>query len=211
MIKIIPAILAKSFEEFEDMVRKVEPYVDLVHFDIADGSFVTNKTIDGWSELAKINTKLDFEVHLMVNNPETVIDSWFNTKVKRFLVHSGAVSDFDFLINKINIAGREVGCVFNPKIDYSAVERYIDRFNLFQFMTVDPGYYGAPFLPEVLDKIRRFHTRYPGKSIQVDGGMRPDTIKLAADAGANSAVSGSYIFSKDKDAGKTIKELIEAV
>ena len=206
-MKIIPAILAKIPEEFETMVRKIEPYTDLVHLDIADAGFVPNKTIDGFKELEKIKTKLNFEIHLMVNNPDQVISNWLNTKAIRYLVHWEAASDFDFIINKINVAGHEVGFVFNPQTDYSAVEPYIDRINLVQFMTVDPGFYGSPFLPEVLDKIRDFHIRYPGKQIQVDGGVHSDTIKMIIEAGASSAVLGSHIFSEGRDIGEVLKEL----
>ncbi|TSC90542.1 MAG: ribulose-phosphate 3-epimerase [Parcubacteria group bacterium Gr01-1014_2] len=205
-MKIIPAILAKTPEEFETMVREVEPYTDLVHLDIADEGFVPNKTIDGFKELEKINTKLNFEVHLMVNNPENIIDNWLNTKASRFLVHAEAVSDFDFLINKINMAGREVGCVFNPKTGFSVIDSYVHRINVFQFMTVVPGFYGSPFLPEVLDKIRDFHIRYPDKLIQVDGGMNPETIKLVETSGATSAAVGSYIFQSNN-----VKEALESL
>ena len=196
-MKIIPAILAKTFDEFQSMVKKIEPYTDLVHLDIADEGFVPNKTIDGYEELQKIDTKLNFEIHLMVNNPESVITNWLGTKAIRYLVHSEAITDFDFLINKINVAGREVGCVFNPKTDYSVIEPYINLISLVQFMTVDPGFYGSPFLPEVLDKIRDFHAKYSGKTIQVDGGINPDTIKLVESAGASCAAVGSYIFQSD--------------
>lgn len=205
-MKIIPAILPKTYDEFEAMVRKIEPYTDLVHLDIADGGFVPNKTIDGYEELKKIDTKLNFEIHLMVNDPESIITNWLGTKAIRYLVHSEAVSDFDFLINKINLAGREIGFVFNPKTDYSAAESYINRINLVQFMTVDPGFYGSPFLGEALEKIRDFHAKYPGKTIQVDGGIKPDTIKLVESAGASCAAVGSYIFQSD-NIDKALKEL----
>lgn len=209
MIKIVPAILAKSYEEFESMVRKIEPYTDLVQLDIADGIFVSNKTINGYSEIKKIQTKLNFEVHLMVNNPEAVIGNWLNTKVVRYLVHLEAVTDFEFLINRFNTAGCQAGCVFNPETDYSAVEPHIDRFDLFQFMTVDPGFYGSRFLPEVLEKIRNFHTRYSNKTIQVDGGINPETIKLIRDVGATSAAVGSYIF-KSNNIDEALKRLTMA-
>ncbi|OHB18018.1 MAG: hypothetical protein A2913_00450 [Parcubacteria group bacterium RIFCSPLOWO2_01_FULL_40_65] len=207
MIKVIPAILANTSEEFENMVKKIEPYTDLVHLDIGDGGFVSNKTIDGYKELEKVQTELNFEIHLMVDNPGNLIDNWLSTKAIRYLVHLEAVDDFDFLINKINTAGREVGCIFNPKSNYSAVEPYIDRISLFQFMTVEPGFYGSPFLPEVLDKIRDFHIRYPSKKIQVDGGIKPEIIKLVETAGAISAAVGSYIFKND-NIEKALKELM---
>lgn len=228
MIKIIPAILAKSYEEFESMVRKIEPYSELVHLDIADGEFVPNKTIDGYEELQRINTNLNFEVHLMVKNPESIIDRWLKTKAVRYLVHYESTGELDFLINQVRQNGKELACVLNPQTDYSALEPYIDPvrsrardrvaspedrgaatsngIDLVQFMTVDPGFYGSPFLPEVLEKIRNFHSRYPNKIIQVDGGINPETIKLVEEVGASRAAVGSYIFKSD-NIEKALKEL----
>ena len=206
MIKIIPAILAKTYEEFETMVRKVEPYADLVHLDIADGKFVPSKTINGHEELTKIETKLNFEIHLMINNPESVIGKWLKTKAVRYLIHSESADGLDALINQFKENSKEFGCVLNPQSDYSAIEQYIGRIDIVQFMTVDPGFYGSPFLPDILEKIRNFHIKHPNKIIQVDGGIKPETIKLVQDAGASRAAVGSYIF-QSSDFKKAIEEL----
>ncbi|MEK7659209.1 MAG: ribulose-phosphate 3-epimerase [Patescibacteria group bacterium] len=207
MIKIIPAILAKTYEEFEAMVRKIEPYTDLVHFDIADGEFVPNKTIEGFEEMEKIDTKLNFEIHLMIKNPESVIDRWLKTRAVRYLIHWESTKELETLINQIKGSGKEPGLVLNPETDYSAIEPYLDRIDLVQFMAVDPGFYSSPFLPEVLEKIRNFHGRHPSKKIQVDGGIHSNTIEAVIKAGADLAILGSHIFSEGKDIGEAIKEL----
>lgn len=204
-MKIIPAILAKTFDEFQSMVKKIEPYTDLVHLDIADGEFVPNKTIDGYGELQKINTNLNFEVHLMVKNPENIIDHWLKTKAVRYLVHWESTNEYDAVINSFGMNGKEFGFVFSPGTDYTAIEPCIDKVNLVQFMTVDPGFYGSPFLPEVLEKIRNFHSQYPAKIIQVDGGIKPEIVKLVESAGASRAAVGSYIF-KSGNIEKALKE-----
>ena len=206
-MKIIPAILAKTYEEFETMVRLVEPYTDLVHLDIADGEFVSNKTIDGFEELKKIHTELNFEIHLMIKNPENVIDRWLETKATRFLIHWGSTDDFKNLIKKIRSENREVGGVLNPETNYNVLKSYISELDLVQFMTVDPGFQGSPFLPEVLGKIKSFHIQYPNKAIQVDGGIHSGTVKLVSEAGADSAVLGSHIFSEGRDVGEVLDEL----
>ncbi|MBI4117440.1 MAG: ribulose-phosphate 3-epimerase [Parcubacteria group bacterium] len=205
-MKIIPAILAKTYEEFESMVRKIEPYADLVQLDVADGQFVPNKTIDGYEELMRIETKLDFEIHLMIKNPEKVIGYWLKTPAARYLIHLESAKEPETLINRIKEGGKELGLVLNPETDYSAIEPYLDKIDLVQFMTVDPGFYGSPFLPDVLEKIRNFHGKYPGKIIQVDGGINPETIKLAEEAGASRAAVGSYIF-ESQDIQRALKEL----
>jgi len=207
MIKIIPAILAKTYDEFESMVRKIEPYTNLVHLDVADGEFVPNKTISGYEELKKLNTNLNFEVHLMVKNPEANLSQWLETKASRYLIHWESTQEYDTVINQFGVNGKEFGFVFNPQTDWSALEPYIDRIDLVQFMTVDPGFYGSPFLPDVLEKVRNFHSQYPSKKIQVDGGIHSSTIQLVAEAGAGSAVLGSHIFSEGKDIGEAMKEL----
>lgn len=206
-MKIIPAILAKTSDEFENMVKKIEPYADLVHIDIADGEFVTNKTIDGIEELKKIDTKLDFEIHLMTRNPENSIDKWLDTKAIRYLIHQESAGETDNLIDAIKASGREAGLVLNPPTDFKTIEPYLDKVDLIQFMTVDPGFYGSPFLPEVLEKIRDFHDWHPDKIIQVDGGIHSSTIKLVSEAGVNSAILGSHIFSEGRDIGEVLNEL----
>lgn len=206
MIKIIPAILAKTYDEFESMIRKIEPYADLVHLDITDGEFVPNKTVEGFEELEKIKSKLDFEIHLMINNPETVIGRWLKTRAMRYLIHLESTKELETLINQIKESGKELGLVLNPETDYSSIELYLDRIDLIQFMTVDPGFQGSLFLPEVLEKIGNFHSRYPDKIIQADGGINTETIKLAEETGASRAAVGSHIFKSD-NIEKTIREL----
>lgn len=179
----------------------------MVHIDIADGEFVPNKTIGGIEELQKSETKLDFEVHLMVKNPENMIDKWLGTRAKRFLVHQESTKEMDHLVSMIKAAGREAGGVLNPPTDFKTMEPYLEKLDLVQFMTVDPGFYGSPFLPEVLEKVRKFHDRYPEKPIQVDGGIHSDTIKIVAETGVGSAILGSHIFSEGRDVAEVIKEL----
>lgn len=207
LIKIIPAILAKSYNEFQTMVRAIEPYTDLVHLDIADGQFVPNKTINGFDELSKIDTKLNFEIHLMINRPENVIGRWLKvSKAIRFLIHRESVMELNDLINKIREGGRKIGLVLNPQTSYSAIEPYLDKIDLVQFMTVDSGFQGSPFLPEVLEKIKIFHKRHPDKIIQVDGGITPETIKLIKEAGSSRVAVGSYIF-QSQNIEQALKEL----
>lgn len=197
MIKIIPAILTKTEEEFMDMVKKIEPYAETVHLDIADGEFVPNKTIAGYDEIGKVETGLNFEVHLMIKNPELVMDKWLVSGVSSFLVHWESTENFNDLISQIQANGREAGCVLNPGTDYKVIEPYLDRLSKVQFMTVNPGFYGSPFLPEILEKVADFHRRYPAKAVQVDGGVNPETLKLVETSGASSAAVGSYIFKSD--------------
>lgn len=204
MITIIPAILAKSYKEFEEKVHKIESFTPLIHLDIADEIFVPNRTIDGLEEIKKIKTSVNFEVHLMVNLPEFIIDQWLETKAVRFLIHLEATKKMDEIIGKIHMAGKKVGAVLNPPTEVKAVESYLDRIDLVQFMTVNPGFQGSEFVPQVLEKVREFRSRYPLKQMQVDGGVNPYTIELVKEAGVDRAVVGSYIFKSDN-----VKEAME--
>mgnify|MGYP001573153866 CR=1 FL=1 len=210
MNKVIPAIIANSAEELEKMIRAVEPFVDRVHLDVMDGVFVSGKTISYHEELAKIQTNLNFDVHLMVNNPEDQMYFWYQiSNADRFLIHAESQTDLRGLIDQIHSNKRMVGLVLNPKTPNDFIYELIDDVDLVQFMTVEPGEYGADFVEEVVYKIQDFHTKYPAVPIGVDGGIHPENYNIAKlmAAGASIFVLGSHIFSEDRDVGKAIEEL----
>lgn len=209
MVKVIPAIIANSAEELEKMIKMVEPHVDRVHLDVMDGVFVSGKTISYHEELAKIQTNLSFDVHLMANNPEDQMYFWYQTKADRFLIHVESQTDLRGLIDQIHSNNKMVGLVFNPKTPNEVIDDLVDDVDLVQFMTVEPGEYGADFVEEVVSKIQDFHSKYPSVPIGVDGGIHPESNnipKLLA-AGASIFVVGSHVFSENKDVGKVIEEM----
>ena len=210
MNKIIPAIIANSAEDLEKKLRIVEPYVDRVHLDIMDGDFVPNKTVAGYEEMSKLETKLNFDVHLMVNNPENQIYFWYQTKADRFLIHVESQADLKGLIDQIHLNNRRAGLVLNPDTPAEVIQEFVDDIDFVQFMTVDPGQYGADFREEVVSKIENFHAKFPSMPIGVDGGVNPQTAPKLLAAGVSVFVVGSYIFSSE-DVGKAITELQEAV
>jgi ribulose-phosphate 3-epimerase len=206
MIKIIPAILAKTSEEFEKMLRIVEPYVDRVHLDIGDGDFVSTKTISGYEELIKMETKVKFDVHLMVSRPEDQMYFWYKTKADRFLIHAETDHGHHDLIDQIHSNGRQVGLVLNPETQVDKIAELIEDIDLVQFMTVRPGNYGGEFVESVINKIVEFHGQYPNTPIFVDGGVNPKTILRLIAIGVTTFVVGSYVVGS-KDVGKAIEEL----
>lgn len=209
MNKITPAIIANSPEEFERMVKAVEGHVERVHLDIMDGIFVPNKTITGYRELANIRTDLKFDVHLMVNNPEDQMYFWYQTKADRFLIHAESQTDLRALMEQIRANNKVVGLVLNPKTPVEVISEFVDDVDVVQFMTVEPGQYGADFDEEVVSKIANFHAKYPSVPIAVDGGIHPENHNIAGlkAAGASIFVLGSHIFSEGLDVGKAIEEL----
>ena len=210
MNKVIPSVIANSREELEKLLKRVEPYVDRVHLDIMDGVFVPNKTVSGYEEILKLETKLNFDVHLMVNNPEDQMYFWYQTKADRFLIHAESETDLRALVEQIRANNRVVGIVLNPKTPVEVISELIDDVDVVQFMTVEPGQYGADFVEEVVSKIEDFHTKHPSVPIGVDGGVNLETVPKLLAAGASIFVVGSYIFSS-ADVGKAIAELQEAV
>ena len=206
MIKIIPSILAKTPEEFEKMIRMVEPYVDRVQLDIADGDFVSTKTISGYEELKKIETKVEFDVHLMVSRPEDQMYFWYETKASRFLIHAETDHGHASLIDQIHFNGKKAGLVLNPETQIEKITELIDGIDFVQFMTVAPGFYGSQFEESVINKILEFHGQYPSVPIFADGGINPETILRLIAVGVTSFVVGSYIM-KSPDVGKAIEEL----
>ncbi len=206
MIKIIPSVLATTKEEFEKLLRKVEPYVDRVHLDIGDGDFVPTKTISGYEELIKLETKVNFDVHLMVARPEDQMCFWYKTKADRFLIHAETDHGHANLINQIHLNGRQVGLVLNPETQVQKITEFIEDIDFVQFMTVHPGNYGGEFVESVIGKILDFHGRYPNIPIMVDGTIHLETARRVIAVGASILVVGSHIFKEGSDVGKAIEE-----
>lgn len=194
MIEVIPAIIAKNFRDLENKIKLVEPYADRIHLDIMDGNFVPEMTIDGISELEKLQTSLAMEVHLMVSKPENHIPSWLNTSVDKIIVHWEATQKFKECINLVKESDRLFGVAINPETPHEMLKDFVDQIDFIQFMTVHPGAYGGQFVEDVLDKMSDFHFFYPDIPIQVDGGVNPDTAPKIIQAGASTLISGSYIY-----------------
>jgi len=209
-IEIVPAIIAKTSEELKRMVKIIEPYVDRVHLDIMDGEFVSNKTVSGYEELLSFETKLGWDIHLMVLVPEKYMDNWYKTKADMFLIHVETINtENSSLIQQIHLANRKVGLVLNPETDIDKIKEIVKDVDLVQFMTVHPGDYGGEFVEGVVVKIKEFHVLYPSIPISVDGAMHLETAKKVILAGASIIILGGHIFSEGLDVGKAIEELKE--
>ena len=205
-MEIIPSILAKSYDEFESIIRKIEPYVERVHIDVADGKLVSNTTVKGFEELNKVNTNLKIGAHLMVDDPANWLKDWYNTNADRIIFHAEAGGDFKNIIDDIHKNKRKAGIALNPDTSVDKIESLVSDLDFIQFMTVHPGFYGAEFVEEVVKKIDDFHRQHPDTPIIVDGGVNLETAPGLVKAGASMLVVGSYIF-KSNDIGKAIENL----
>lgn len=204
---IIPAIIAKTQSELEEKILKVKDYVELIQLDLMDGKFVPNNSIDFNFRLPPTNCH--FEAHLMIENPEQWIEKNL-MKVDTILAHYESSNDPDSIIDLVKSKNKRVGFVLNPETSIQKIEKYLDRIDQVLIMTVNPGFYGSPFLPEMLDKITELRNMKPDLDIEVDGGITPKTIRDVHKAGANMFVSGSYIIKSPnvKEAVDKIKNML---
>ncbi len=206
-MEIIPALLVKTKAELIEKIAALEPYVERAHIDVADGIFVDNTTI-GADEVEDLDTPLRLSVHLMVSKPENHIVRWLTTPADTFIFHAEATTKAQEIIEKVKERDGFVGVALNPGTPTSLIEDYLNSLDFVQFMTVEPGFYGSPFIESVIQKIKDFHYFYPDMQILVDGGVTPVTAPALIEAGAQTLVVGSYIF-KDNDAEKALSSFIK--
>ena len=180
-----------------EKIMAVEPYVERVHLDIADGIFVPNMTIMGLEEMGELDTNLKIGVHLMVSKPENHIVHWLETVADKFVFHIEATSQAQKVIDAAKEAEKSVGIALNPQTPITKIEPFVDQVDFVHFMTVEPGFYGGKFVDSVIDKIKEFHFLYPDKPIEVDGGITPETAPKLIEAGATLLVVGSYIWDSE--------------
>jgi ribulose-phosphate 3-epimerase len=211
MIEIIPAIIAKDFEELEKKIKLVEPYVKWAQLDVMDGKFAPEKSWDNPRELKNISTSLNLEAHLMVSEPEKEIEKWINSGVKKILIHIESTKNVHEIIKKIKGAGLKAGVVLNLETDVAKIEPFADSVDLVQFMAIAQiGYHGHPFDDKVIPKIIALRQKYPNVKIAVDGGINSETAQKTAQAGADILVAGSAIFAEG-NIEKAINELRQSI
>ncbi|MFP4082942.1 MAG: ribulose-phosphate 3-epimerase [Candidatus Aminicenantes bacterium] len=188
---IIPAVIAKTQEELDDIFRKIGGHVFLVQLDIMDGRFVPNHSLDFDFKLAQ--RKYQYEAHLMIENPEEWVEkNW--KKVDTIIAHFEAVKNPPGFIKAVKSREKKIAFALNPETAVSRVRDYLFDIDQVLVMTVHPGFYGSQFLPQTLEKIRELRNLKPDLDIEVDGGINPQTIAQVDRAGANLFVSGSYLI-----------------
>jgi ribulose-phosphate 3-epimerase len=201
--KIIPAIIAKTQDELDVLLSKVINLVEIAQLDIMDEKFVPNTSL--FFDFKLPETSCTFEAHLMIKKPEVWIENNWQ-KVDTILVHYESCNNPKSIISDVKNKGKIIGFVLNPETSIEKLSSFIDDIDQVLIMTVNPGFYGSPFLPEMLDKIRELRNLKPDLNIEVDGGITDKTIDLVDKAGANMFVSGSYIM-KSKNVEDSINNL----
>lgn len=203
---IIPAVIAKSQNELEGILKRVKGN-SWIQLDVMDGLFVKTKSLNFDFRLPRTFSK--FEAHLMIRNPERWITKHWK-KVQTIIFHYESTRDIERIIKLIKKRKRKVGIAINPKTSIEKIMPYLRELNLVLIMTVNPGKYGSKFVRETLKKVRELRRVDKKIQIEVDGGINPETIKEASLAGADCFVSGSYII-KSKNVREAIKNLKESI
>lgn len=198
--KIAPSILAADYANFASELKRIEETsVEYVHIDIMDGQFVPNITFgaDVVASMRK-HSKLVFDCHLMVVNPERFVDAFAQAGADIMTVHAESTLHIHGALQKIKKAGMKAGVVINPGTPVSAIEPVLSLVDQVLIMTVNPGFGGQAFIPEMLEKVQKVAKIRDEKGydfdIEVDGGVDNKTIKACYQAGANVFVAGSYLF-----------------
>lgn len=205
-MEITPSINTDTFEEVKEKTRMIEPYVSWVHLDVADGTFTKTVTWHEPADLLSLETSLNIEVHLMINNIEERLDNWLIAPVKRIFFHLNASRAPDFVIEKIKEAGKEPGIAISPDESWTKAAHFKGKVNIFQILGVHPGPAGQKATKETFERIKEMRKFCPSCIIEVDGGMNKETIKQSKEAGADIIVAASAVFD-NKDIEKAIEEL----
>jgi ribulose-phosphate 3-epimerase len=211
MIKISPSILSADFSKLGEEIQSIEKAgADYIHIDVMDGSFVPNITIG--NEVVKNlrkNTKIPFDVHLMINNPDNHIKAFADAGSDIITIHQEASIHLDRSIELIKSFGKKAGVSIVPSTHEDVLDYVLEKLDLVLVMTVNPGFGGQKFLYSQLKKIENIRQKIEksGKKIEleVDGGVNAETFKSVISAGADVLVSGSYIFGSENYSDAILK------
>ena len=213
-IQISPSILSADFSQLGNEIKRLEEGgADMIHVDVMDGHFVPNLTIGPpVIKALRKQCSIQFDVHLMISPVHKYIEAYSNAGADIITIHPEATDNLRESILKIKNLNKKVGVSLNPESKIDLIINYLDKIDLVLVMSVNPGFGGQEFMPEVLDKVKQLKKIQSEKNmnfdIEIDGGINFDNCQSAIEAGANILVSGTTVFkSNNGDIKKNINLL----
>ena len=213
-IQISPSILSADFSQLGNEIKRLEEGgADMIHVDIMDGHFVPNLTIGPpVIKALRKQCSIKFDVHLMISPVHKYIEAYSDAGADIITIHPEATDNLEESILKIKSLNKKVGVSLNPETKIDLINNYLEKIDLVLIMSVNPGFGGQKFMPEVLDKVKQLKEIKSKKNmnfdIEIDGGINFDNCQSAIEAGANILVSGTTVFkSNNGDIKKNINLL----
>tara|TARA_Y100001970_G_scaffold229831_1_gene285180 strand:- start:3519 stop:4178 length:660 start_codon:yes stop_codon:yes gene_type:complete len=215
-IQISPSILSADFSQLGNEIKRLEKAgADMIHVDVMDGHFVPNLTIGPpVIQTLKKYSSIPFDVHLMISPVHKYIKAYSDAGADIITIHPEATDDLKSSIDEIRKLNKKVGVSLNPETKINTITNNLDKIDLVLIMSVNPGFGGQKFMPEVLTKIKDLKKIQKEKNlnfdIEIDGGINFENSKIAIEAGANILVSGTTIFKNNNGDIKKNIELLKS-
>jgi len=197
--RLVPAILTDDPKSLETMVRQAETFTTHAQIDIMDGQFVPSRSIT-WEHLSPLSIKLTWEAHLMVLYPEDYLEGFRQVGAQKIIFHYEATPSPREVISLARNLGLGVGLAINPETPVPAILHLASEVDSILLLSVNPGFYGSKFIPEVRDKVAELHHTSPNLEIGMDGGINEHNIAEIAQSGVDVICVGSAIFRQPQPA-----------
>lgn len=216
MNRLAPSILSADFSMLGEQVRLIEEAgAQVIHVDVMDGHFVPNISFGSAVMKSLLGmTKLPFDVHLMIENPDKYLEEFATDNTEFITVHTEACPHLHRTVQHIKSLGIKAGVSLNPSTSLSVLDYIIEDIDLVLIMSVNPGFGGQKFIPSALEKVKELKKikdeKNPKLVIEIDGGITLDNVKTVTDAGVDLVVAGSSVFGAP-DIQKRVKEFLEII
>jgi ribulose-phosphate 3-epimerase len=217
MIELVPSILSADFSRLGEQVREVEAGgVQRIQIDVMDGHFVPNITMGPMVvQAVRRITNLTLEAHLMISNPQDFIEDFAKAGADVIIVHQEVCPHLHRVIQQIRAAGKQVGVALNPSTPTFMLAEVLPLIDLALVMTVNPGFGGQEFIPEMLPKIAGLRQQIVERNLrcdlEVDGGIHEATAPQAVEAGANLLVAGSAVYNQHESVAAALQRLRSSI